>query len=216
MQNLHHGHSRQAKAVLCLRNSLKHNFEPWTSNEDGLRMETGMRFAVPKPGCTLAGSGLAREGAYCGVLLWDSMWDHRTSLGVPNDNFRFYFWFHVNSTGSPERCSSNTGKESWKKSVGVFFIIFRSNTWKWKGKLTVYKQLAACRLHFGKSHGVLHLRYFSCADFCSHRRQRCFQSLTETCEQQGWGAWPQQLSRFFWAWEGSWEWWQHAAEGLFS
>lgn len=145
--------------------------------------------------------GTGREGAYCGVLLWDSMWDHRTSLGVPSSNFRcYFFWLHVNSWGSTERCPSNKGKESWKKKFwGLgFFFFFHSNTWKWKGKLTVYKQLGACRFRFGKSSGVLYLQYFSCAYFCSHRRQGCFQTLKVICEQQGWGAWPQQLPRFFW------------------
>ena len=87
---------------------------------------------------------------------WDSMCDHRMSLGVWRDNFRcYFFWFHVNSWGCPEGCPTYTGKYSWKKKCWVFFSFFHLNIWKRRGKLMSYKQPTACGLHFGERSGML-------------------------------------------------------------
>lgn len=85
---------------------------------------------------------------------WDSMCDHRTSLGAWNDNFRCYFFqFHVNS-GAALR------KVVLEKKVLGFFFYFHLNIWKRRGKLVLYKQPAACGPHFGEPPGVLNLQYF--------------------------------------------------------
>lgn len=149
---------------------------------------------------------------------WDSVCDRRTSLGVWRDNFRCHFFrLHVNSWGCPEGCPTYTGKESWKKKRWIFFFFFffvlRSGEEEENSCFTSSRQPVD---HILANHAACCIcDTLSCGDFCSRRRQRCWQSPEVIWEQQDSGAQLQRLPRFFWAWQGLREWRQRAAEAVF-
>lgn len=139
---------------------------------------------------------------------WDSMCDHRMSLGVRSDNFRCYFFqFQVNS-GAALRDATLTQKSGTgrKKNCSFIFSFFHLNMWKGRRKLVLYKQPTARGPHFANHLACWIYGTFSCADFCSRRTQGCWQSPEVICEQWGAGVWPQRLPGLVWAWQDSQEW----------
>lgn len=103
-----------------------------------------------------------------------------------------------------------------KKSVGFFFSFFfvlRSGEEEENSCFTSSRQPVD---HILANHAACCIcDTLSCGDFCSRRRQRCWQSPEVIWEQQDSGAQLQRLPRFFWAWQGLREWQQRAAEAVF-
>lgn len=139
-------------------------------------------------------------------------WEYeRTISGVTSSDFMLI-------VGAALRDAPLTQESSpEKKALDFFFFsfFFHLKIWKGRGKLMLYKQPAARGPHFANHPACCIYNTLSCGDFCSRRRQRCWQSPEVIWEQQDSGAQLQRLPRFFWAWQGLREWRQCAAEAVF-